>query len=102
MNARKLLFPFHGGLKTVRHKAESNQSPIQPGVLPRRLTVPLRQHIGAIAKPLVQPGDRVLKGQMIGQADISAPLSMPRLPGLSPPWNPGMFPIPPGCRTCAW
>mgnify|MGYP000889216729 CR=1 FL=1 len=45
------LFPFHGGLKTVRHKAESNQRPIASGILPKRLVVPLRQHIGAIAKP---------------------------------------------------
>lgn len=73
------LFPFHGGLKTVRHKTESNQTPIQAGILPPRLTVPLRQHIGAIAKPLVQPGDRVLKGQMIGQPDgyISAAIHAP-------------------------
>ena len=73
------LFPFHGGLKTVRHKTESNQTPIQPTILPPRLTVPLRQHIGAIAKPLVQPGDRVLKGQMIGQPDgyISAAIHAP-------------------------
>ncbi len=79
MNAFKRLFPFHGGLKTVRHKAESNQQPIQPGVLPRQLTVPLRQHIGAMAKPRVQPGDRVLKGQMIGQPDgyISAAVHAP-------------------------
>ncbi|HAS52077.1 MAG TPA: electron transport complex subunit RsxC [Gammaproteobacteria bacterium] len=79
MNALNRLYPFHGGLKTVRHKAESNQSPIQPGVLPERLTVPLRQHIGAMAKPLVEPGDRVLKGQMIGQADgyISAAVHAP-------------------------
>jgi electron transport complex protein RnfC len=43
------------------------------------LTVPLRQHIGAIAKPLVQAGDRVLKGQMIGQPDgyISAAVHAP-------------------------
>ena len=73
------LFPFHGGLKTVRHKTESNQGPILAGPLPRQLTVPLRQHIGAIAKPLVQAGDRVLKGQMIGQADgyISAAVHAP-------------------------
>jgi electron transport complex protein RnfC len=73
------LFPFHGGLKTVRHKTESNQGPILAGPLPQQLTVPLRQHIGAIAKPLVQAGDRVLKGQMIGQADgyISAAVHAP-------------------------
>jgi Na+-translocating ferredoxin:NAD+ oxidoreductase RNF subunit RnfB len=29
------LFPVPWRLKTVRHKAESNQQPIQPGVLPR-------------------------------------------------------------------
>ena len=73
------LFPFHGGLKTIRHKTESNQTPIQAGILPPRLTVPLRQHIGAIAKPLVHPGDQVLKGQMIGQPDgyISAAIHAP-------------------------
>ena len=63
------LFPFHGGLKTVRHKTESNREAVRASALPPRLTVPLRQHIGAIAKPLVQAGDRVLKGQMIGQPD---------------------------------
>jgi len=73
------LFPFHGGLKTVRHKSESNTLPIEPGPLPRRLIVPLRQHMGNAAKPCVQPGDRVLKGQMIGQADgyISAAIHAP-------------------------
>jgi len=73
------LFPFHGGVKTVRHKAESNQRPIQPGLLPSRLVVPLHQHVGATAKPMVQPGDRVLKGQMIGKADgyVSAAVHAP-------------------------
>lgn len=73
------LFPFHGGLKTVRHKTESNTLPIEAGPLPRRLIVPLRQHMGNAAKPCVQPGDRVLKGQMIGQPDgfISAAVHAP-------------------------
>ena len=73
------LFPFHGGLKTVRHKTESNTLPIESGPLPRRLVVPLRQHMGNAAKPVVQPGDRVLKGQIIGQADgyISAAVHAP-------------------------
>lgn len=73
------LFPFHGGVKTVRHKTESNQQPIAPGVLPGRLVVPLHQHVGASAKPMVQTGDRVLKGQRIGQAEgyISAAIHAP-------------------------
>ena len=73
------LFPFHGGLKTVRHKSESNTLPIESGPLPRRLTVPLRQHMGNAAKPVVQPGQPVLKGQVLGQADgyISAAVHAP-------------------------
>ncbi|MDG4550625.1 MAG: electron transport complex subunit RsxC [Candidatus Contendobacter sp.] len=73
------LFSFHGGLKTVRHKTESNTFPIEPGPLPRWLVIPLRQHMGNSAKPVVQPGDRVLKGQMIGQPDgyISAAIHAP-------------------------
>lgn len=73
------LFPFHGGIKTVRHKTESNQQAIRSAALPKRLHVPLRQHVGAIAKPLVQAGDRVLKGQMIGQPDgyVSAAVHAP-------------------------
>ena len=73
------LFPFHGGLKTVRHKTESNQQAIRCAALPQQLHVPLRQHVGAIAKPLVQPGDPVLKGQIIGQPDgyVSAAVHAP-------------------------
>ncbi len=73
------LFSFHGGVKTARHKTESNQRPIQPGLLPARLVVPLHQQVGATAKPVVQSGDRVLKGQLIGQADgyVSAAVHAP-------------------------
>jgi len=73
------LYPFHGGLDLPSHKNASNGRPIQPGPLPERLVVPLRQHIGAIAKPVVRPGDRVLKGQLIGQPDgyISAAVHAP-------------------------
>ncbi len=43
--------------------------PIASAPLPARLVIPLQQHIGQRAKPLVEVGDKVLKGQMICAAD---------------------------------
>jgi electron transport complex protein RnfC len=73
------LHKFHGGVHPPEHKEESNGLPIAQAPLPARLVIPLRQHIGNPAKPVVQPGDRVLKGQMIGQADgyVSAAVHAP-------------------------
>ena len=63
------LFDFHGGVHPAQHKTESATLPIATAPLPARLIVPMHQHIGNQAKPLVSVGERVLKGQMIGQAD---------------------------------
>ena len=63
------LFRFRGGVHPPEHKAESNGRPIHPAPLPKRLVIPLRQHIGTPAKPVVEVGERVLKGQLIGAAD---------------------------------
>jgi electron transport complex protein RnfC len=63
------LHPFKGGEHPPEHKAESNARPIHPAPLPKKLVIPLRQHIGNPAKPVVNVGDRVLKGQMIAAAD---------------------------------
>ena len=63
------LFRFKGGVHPPEHKAESNQRPIHAAPLPKKLVIPLRQHIGNPAKPVVEVGERVLKGQMIGAAD---------------------------------
>ncbi|MFP5419278.1 electron transport complex subunit RsxC [Diaphorobacter sp.] len=63
------LFTFHGGVHPAEHKDESNQRPVHPPLLPRELVIPLRQHLGNPAKPIVEAGQRVLKGQMIGEAD---------------------------------
>ncbi len=70
------LWTFHGGLHLPDHKALSNGQPIAEAILPHRLVLPLQQHIGAPAKPLVEVGDKVLKGQIIAQADgfVSAPV----------------------------
>ena len=75
------VFDFHGGIHPPEMKHLSNSTPIAPGPLPAQLVLPLNMHIGAPAKPLVAPGDRVLKGQMIAEpggavsAAIHAPTS---------------------------
>ncbi len=65
-----------GGIHPPEHKHESTQSPIQQASLPERLIIPMLQHIGEEAKPVVNMGDRVLKGQKIGEVRtfVSAPI----------------------------
>lgn len=73
------LWHFHGGLHLPDEKALSNQTPVQPHWVPSLLTLPLRQHIGQAAAPVVKAGDEVLKGQLIaeGQGQVSANLHAP-------------------------
>jgi H+/Na+-translocating ferredoxin:NAD+ oxidoreductase subunit C len=60
---------FKGGVHPPEHKTESTSRPIHDAPLPKKLVIPLRQHIGNPAKPVVEVGERVLKGQMIAAAD---------------------------------
>ncbi|MDP2833681.1 MAG: electron transport complex subunit RsxC [Pseudomonadota bacterium] len=64
--AARKLFTFNGGVHPEGHKDISNATPIRLMPLLPRYVVPLRQHIGTPARPLVQAGDTVLRGQMIG------------------------------------
>ena len=66
--SQRPLWTFHGGLHLPDEKALSNGLLLARATLPPQLIIPLRQHIGAPAKPLVQVGDQVLKGQLIGEA----------------------------------
>lgn len=59
------LWNFHGGLRLAPHKAESTQAPPRDAPLPERLILPLQQRDGRNADPLIEPGERVLKGQII-------------------------------------
>ncbi|MGA9991451.1 MAG: electron transport complex subunit RsxC, partial [Thiobacillaceae bacterium] len=63
------LYQFNGGVHPPEHKDDSSAKPIHPPFVPHKLIVPVRQHIGQPAKPIVAVGERVLKGQMIGKAD---------------------------------
>ncbi|MBI3773593.1 MAG: electron transport complex subunit RsxC [Gammaproteobacteria bacterium] len=73
------LFKFPGGLHPPQHKEESTKQSLRAAILPKRLVLPLHQHIGEAAKPIVTIGERVLKGQMIAKADgyVSAPVHAP-------------------------
>jgi electron transport complex protein RnfC len=64
---------FNGGIHLDDRKAESLTQPLQVASLPDQLILPLKQHIGEPNKPLVNVGDRVLRGQLI--AGSSSPIS---------------------------
>ncbi len=73
------IWDFHGGLHVDDRKAPSKASPIREAVIPKRLQLPLQQHIGRHAEPVVRAGDPVLKGQLIARASdyVSANIHAP-------------------------
>jgi electron transport complex protein RnfC len=70
------LFSFRGGLNLAKYQHEPADTTIGITGIPERLIFPLQQHIGEPAEPVVNVGDKVLKGQLIAQATgpISAPV----------------------------
>jgi len=70
------LFNFSGGVRLREHKRVSTSSVVTRAQIPEKIILPLHQHIGTPAKPVVQVGDRVLKGQIIAKAgnNVSAPI----------------------------
>ncbi len=67
---------LHGGLRLPILKDESTAGDLQQVPVPSQLVLPLAQHAGEPAHPIVGIGERVLKGQLIADADgiISAPV----------------------------
>jgi electron transport complex protein RnfC len=67
---------LHGGLRLPPRKDESTARSIQHVPVPEQLIVPITQHVGDPAHPVVGIGERVLKGQLIADSDgqISAPV----------------------------
>jgi len=70
------VWDFHGGIHPAENKYQSLHTPIRQAGIPAQLTYPLSQHIGAPAKPIVEVGQQVLKGEMIARADgfVSVPV----------------------------
>ena len=79
MSAQEKIWDIPGGIHPAERKELSNGTPIQQAPLPKRLVLPLGQHIGTVAEPCVVVGERVLKGQKIAEANgfVSAPLHAP-------------------------
>lgn len=63
------LHTFHGGIHLEEHKLESSALLSKCAPIPQRLLLPLQQHIGSPAIPVVAAGDYVLKGQLLAQAE---------------------------------
>ena len=64
-----------GGVHPPENKHQSLTLPIGSLPLPEKLLIPLSQHIGTAAKPCVELGSNVLKGQKIAEA--AGPVSVP-------------------------
>ncbi|MBM69245.1 MAG: electron transport complex subunit RsxC [Haliea sp.] len=95
------VYGFHGGIHPAENKHQSLGSKIQQAGIPQQLILPLSQHIGAPARPVVAVGDRVLKGQMIAEpvGHVSVPLHAPSSGHISaieerPIPHPSGFPAP--------
>ena len=60
---------FFGGIHPKYNKELSTRITTFHSVTPKTVVIPLLQHIGAPCKPLVAVGDRVLRGQKIGDGE---------------------------------
>jgi len=65
----KQLGSFPGGLVLDGQKNRSTTLPIRTAPLSKTLTLPLKQHIGEAAEPVVKIGQKVLKGERIAKAN---------------------------------
>lgn len=79
--ATRKIWDIPGGVHPPENKTQSLHEGIGSLPMPELLVIPLNQHIGAPAKPVVNLGERVLKGQQIAKpagfvsAVIHAPTS---------------------------
>ena len=62
---------LHGGLRLDAHKSESTSTEIRDVPIPAQLVLPIDQHVGDAAQPVVGIGEQVLKGQLLAEPDGS-------------------------------
>jgi electron transport complex protein RnfC len=73
------IFKIHGGIHPDEEKQLSNPGTVLDAGVPPSLILPLSQHIGKPSSLCVAPGDYVLGGQLLAEADgmVSVPLHAP-------------------------
>ena len=73
------IFDIHGGIHPPERKELSDPGFVMDCPPPSKLVLPVTQHIGAPARPIVEVGDTVLGGQMIAEAQgpVSVPVHSP-------------------------
>src|SRR5690606_33526210 len=59
---------FKHGIHPEDYKALTRDLPLERMPFMEELVLPLRQHLGAPAKPIVKVGDKVYRGQLIAEA----------------------------------
>ena len=71
-----MLKSFRGGIHPKDYKSYTADKPIETAPLPRKVIIPVRQHIGAPCLPIVKKGDLVKKGQVIANSSefVSSPV----------------------------
>lgn len=62
------ILTFKGGIHPYEGKELSKDSEIKDYLPKGDVVISMSQHIGAPGKPIVKPGDKVLAGQLIGEA----------------------------------
>ena len=79
MTAQPRIWDIPGGIHPPENKHQSTARGLERIPLPKRLILPLLQHIGSRAEPIVNVGDRVLKGQLLAitNGQYSCPLHAP-------------------------
>jgi len=70
---------FRGGVHPPEHKELTEDKPLEVMPVPEEIFLPLGQHLGKPATPLVKKGDYVRKGQVVAESSgfISAPVHSP-------------------------
>lgn len=69
-------YKFYGGVHPLTYKTLTSDRPIKKVFIPKRVTIPLSQHTGSPAEPIVAVGDSVKVGSLIAKETgyISSPI----------------------------